>query len=166
MTQQEQNELKIALCGYLPYGVKGVVSATSVDPHHVDMDGFYAETEFDVDVELVSINTGNDEIFVYALTDNEDLSEYIEESQTDGHPWTIDDFTPYLRPIQGMSQSERIDFANTLSLKDKLDFIAYSYINLENLSIKSIDWLMSHFFDYRNLIDRGLAIESKEGMYN
>ena len=29
-----------------------------------------------------------------------------------------------------------------------------------------IDWLNAHYFDYRNLIEKGLAIEAPEGMYN
>jgi hypothetical protein len=28
-----------------------------------------------------------------------------------------------------------------------------------------IDWLNVHHFDYRNLIDKGLAIEAPDGMY-
>jgi hypothetical protein len=31
--------------------------------------------------------------------------------------------------------------------------------------IKYIDWLNEHYFDYRGLIERGLAIEAPEGMY-
>jgi hypothetical protein len=29
-----------------------------------------------------------------------------------------------------------------------------------------VDWLNAHHFDYRNLIEKGLAIEAPEGMYN
>jgi hypothetical protein len=32
--------------------------------------------------------------------------------------------------------------------------------------IKVFDWLNAHHFDYRGLIERGLAIEAPEGMYN
>jgi hypothetical protein len=32
--------------------------------------------------------------------------------------------------------------------------------------VKLIDWLNAHHFDYRGLIDKGLAIEAPEGMYN
>ena len=31
--------------------------------------------------------------------------------------------------------------------------------------VKLIDWLNAHHFDYRGLIDKGLAIEAPEGMY-
>ena len=29
-----------------------------------------------------------------------------------------------------------------------------------------IEWLNAHYFDYRNLIEKGLALEAPEGMYN
>ena len=33
-------------------------------------------------------------------------------------------------------------------------------------STKSFDWLNAHHFDYRGLIEKGLALEAPEGMYN
>ena len=32
--------------------------------------------------------------------------------------------------------------------------------------ITPIDWLNAHHFDYRGLIEKGLALKAKEGMYN
>jgi hypothetical protein len=32
-------------------------------------------------------------------------------------------------------------------------------------SIEIFDWLNFHYFDYRNLIGRGLALEAPEGIY-
>jgi hypothetical protein len=29
-----------------------------------------------------------------------------------------------------------------------------------------VDWLNAHHFDYRGLIEKGLALEAPEGMYN
>ena len=34
----------------------------------------------------------------------------------------------------------------------------------ENLS-EYLDWMHSHHFDYRGLIEKGLALEAPEGMY-
>jgi hypothetical protein len=31
---------------------------------------------------------------------------------------------------------------------------------------RSIDWLNEHHFDYRGLIEKGLALKALEGMYN
>ena len=33
------------------------------------------------------------------------------------------------------------------------------------LNLNVIDWLLSHHFDFRNLIELGLALEAPEGMY-
>ena len=33
-------------------------------------------------------------------------------------------------------------------------------------SVESIDWLLRHHFDYRGLIEKGLALEAPERMYN
>ena len=31
---------------------------------------------------------------------------------------------------------------------------------------RSIDWVNEHHFDYRHLIEKGLALEAPKGMYN
>jgi hypothetical protein len=33
------------------------------------------------------------------------------------------------------------------------------------LSLEQMDWLNVHHFDYRGLIEKGLALEAPEGMY-
>jgi hypothetical protein len=33
-------------------------------------------------------------------------------------------------------------------------------------TLKSFNWLLEHHFDYCGLIERGLALEAPEGMYN
>lgn len=35
-----------------------------------------------------------------------------------------------------------------------------------DIDYKSVDWLNAHHFDYRGLIERGLALEAPKGMYN
>ena len=35
----------------------------------------------------------------------------------------------------------------------------------DGYTIDTFDWLNAHHFDYRNLIEKGLAIEAPEGMY-
>ena len=53
---------------------------------------------------------------------------------------------PYLRPISSMTEEEEKDFR-----KFQLD-----YSNI------TFDWLNAHHFDFRNLIERGLAIAVTE----
>ena len=68
---------------------------------------------------------------------------------------------PYLRPMSSMTATEVLEY---ISLKESIvasDGITYAFE-----TYKSIDWLNAHHFDYRNLIEKGLAIEAPEGMYN
>ena len=61
---------------------------------------------------------------------------------------------PYLRPMSSMTVKERFEYNG---------FDGYIFSD-EDVIIK-IDWLNKHHFDYRGLIDKGLAIEAPENMY-
>ena len=64
---------------------------------------------------------------------------------------------PYLRPMSSMTEEEVGEY---ISLKEDIigsDGITYFFETYE-----SIDWLNAHHFDYRGLIDKGLAIEVTE----
>ena len=171
MTKQDKDLLLRDLCARLPYGVRGKVEADTVVPHQYDMDGFPIETTFDVDVELQQINISNDEIFVNANTGNEDLDNYICESQTDGKPWIVDEFTPYLRPISSMTEEEidklfdilKIDKASNdndwIKINDALGIKFFFPTGkwIEDVAL-AYDYLNSIHIDYRGLIEKGLAI--------
>lgn len=60
----------------------------------------------------------------------------------------IEFLQPYLRPMSSMTEEEKIK----LSLSQIYAFTHYN-------EIAKMDWLNEHHFDYRGLIDRGLAIE-------
>lgn len=72
--------------------------------------------------------------------------------------WCIDEFVankavikPYLRPLSSMTEEERLLFyQNTLQYNEETGYSEYTY--------ESIDWLNAHHFDYRGLIEKGLAI--------
>ena len=78
-----------------------------------------------------------------------------------------DDFKPYLRPMSSMTKEERHELCN----------IRPCYINSDDIvngtqcnnfiqASECQDWLNAHHFDYRGLIEKGLALEAPEGMYN
>lgn len=74
---------------------------------------------------------------------------------------------PYLRPMSSMTEEERNEFENLFprySISEKRGSVYHSFRGDLNLDI--IDWLNAHHFDYRGLIEKGLALESPEGMYN
>lgn len=62
---------------------------------------------------------------------------------------------PYLRSMSRMTAAEVLEY---ISLKESIvasDGITYSFE-----TYKSIDWLNAHHFDYRGLIEKGLAIDA------
>lgn len=67
----------------------------------------------------------------------------------------IQDVKPYLRPMPSMTEEE----SKELYAIRKSTQMTYS------LEPKELDWLNAHHFDYRGLIDRGLALEALPGMY-
>ena len=69
----------------------------------------------------------------------------------------ISEVKPYLRPLESMTEEEKKEY-------DKLLFWK-SQIKVFESDLKVFDWLNSHHFDYRGLIEKGLALEAPEGMY-
>ena len=167
-TEQDEELIRLELCSRLPYGLRGRVVATCVDTNYVDMDGFYGEKYFDVDVELDKIDIGNYEIHVTALG-NDDLCDYIEESQTMGEPWTIFDFKPYLRPMSSMTEEEKKELHDKFDIHDWYGEYRYyenkNWYKNEKDFYSFVDWVNAHHFDYRGLIEKGLALKAPEGMY-
>ena len=65
----------------------------------------------------------------------------------------VEEVRPYLRPMSSMTKEEREDLWPLLKT---LGITA---------DVKRWDWLSAHHFDYRGLIEKGLALEAPEGMY-
>ncbi len=61
------------------------------------------------------------------------------------------EFKPYLRPMSSMTKEELKEYENARD--DWYD------------DLKTYDWLLAHHFDYRGLIEKGLALEAPERMY-
>jgi len=70
---------------------------------------------------------------------------------------------PYLRPMSSMTKEEEnecIGFPRTITIphvRNWFEFLITNHI--------FTDWLNAHHFDYRGLIERGLALEAPVGMY-
>ena len=67
---------------------------------------------------------------------------------------------PYLRPMSSMTEEEK---RYLMSLKYQPS--AFKWKNLIISSQEVIDWLNAHHFDYRGLIEKGLALEAPKDMY-
>ena len=82
--------------------------------------------------------------------------------------WMIESIVPYLRPMSSMSEEERKEYESFIIHKDHInaqgqewDIDCFSFGSVPRL----IDWLNAHHFDYRRLIEKGLALEAPKGMY-
>lgn len=67
---------------------------------------------------------------------------------------------PYLRPMSSMTEEEKIEYGDRCYFV--LDCIS---TNQQYYFNELYDWLNAHHFDYRGLIEKGLALEAPEGMY-
>lgn len=77
----------------------------------------------------------------------------------------IIDIKPYLRPLSSMTEEEHQDWIKYSKADYDCEFKPEPTFSLEGCHL-SIDWLNAHHFDYRGLLEKGLAIEASEGMYN
>ena len=53
-----------------------------------------------------------------------------------------------------------------LSDRELNDRIEYPNMYVQNYTIETFDLFNAHHLDYRGLIEKGLALEAPEGMYN
>ena len=148
MTKKDKKLLLIDLCARLPYGV------ICTDNRHGD------SKIFNVDIE--------DESVYYT-----DFDEY----------GLVENCKPYLRPMSSMTNKEKKEYrslSDSLIVKyGPLDFtFDLHHIRLgikpgnphetidDFIDMSAIDWLNAHHFDYRGLIEKGLALEAPKDMYN
>ena len=66
----------------------------------------------------------------------------------------VEEVRPYLRSMSSMTEEEENEyFGRTMT------------IDIVETSQQVIDWLLSHYFDFRGLIEKGLALEAPKDMY-
>ena len=82
----------------------------------------------------------------YPLDGNEWQQAYYDDDWDD---------VPYLRPMSSMTEEEK-----------KYVYRNFSPTGQELFSLPYVDWLNEHHFDYRGLIEKGLALEATTEMYN
>lgn len=70
-----------------------------------------------------------------------------------------DEIKPYLRPMSNMTEEE---YKELKLISPYYGFAPYKYIDDWCPNYEMIDWLNKNHFDYRRLIEKGLAIEVTE----
>ena len=73
----------------------------------------------------------------------------------------IENIKPYLRPMSSMTEEERNILCSFIYGIEQV----YLEIGIKYCA-EALDWLNARHFDYRGLIEKGLALEAPEGMYN
>ena len=89
----------------------------------------------------------------------------------DGDSYDISFIKPYLRPMSSMTDDQQkeaniFDDMDIDILKENLERNHRNKTNIPTATYNYIDWLNAHHFDYRGLIEEGLAIDAPEGMYD
>lgn len=89
--------------------------------------------------------------------------------------FSIDDIKPYFRPLNTMTEEEYETFPipysfdsfstwNNTILSEVVEGTQI-LIGIDEIT-EIINWLNAHHFDYRGLIEKGLALPAPNGMYN
>ena len=95
----------------------------------------------------------NDEVIIYSGDCDEDAEiEYCKF---------------YLRPMSSMTEDEYNSVSwggcsHTYNYSSKSGF---QFVEIKTFTLNMLNWLNAHHFDYRGLIEKGLALEATEGMY-
>ena len=144
MTQEEKQLLFKDLCARLPYGVKVLYTA----------DGLNEICELD---SIMTSRKHKDKIFVSLTLPNDSI-------MTD-----IESIKPYLRPMSSMTPEEEYEYHQAKN-NDYLEIMNKEHHEILKsttlLFSKAIDFLNSHYLDYRGLIEIGLVLEASKDMYD
>ena len=144
MTQEDKELLLKDLCARLPYKVMCKVSFDEEDVHIEPLESVRPFMSFN-------------------------------QITTSGSVVSIDCVKPYLRPMSSMTEEEKEEFHKlkqfsvTVVMPNGVSLLKPTYIvdleedgdGLNHL----YDWLNAHHFDYRGLIEMGLALEAPKEMY-
>jgi len=74
--------------------------------------------------------------------------------------YSLNDVRPYLRPMSSMTDKEKRELFETQEAEEG-EYCAPTY----HYTLESYVWLLKHHFDFRGLIEKGLAIAAPEDMY-
>ena len=150
MTQEDKQLLLNDLCSRLPYGVRIAYKENEHDIHHWTLCTLHAPH---ISKDGTIIDTGGDGWIEYVEYPGAGM-------ETASRPLHLEKMLPYLRPMSSMTEEERKKY-DKLIANCLYDAEAYFFENYNRL----YDWLLSHHFDYRGLIEKGLALEAPKDMY-
>ena len=74
-------------------------------------------------------------------------------------------FVPYLRPMSSMTEDEKYEYRHMLGATLNSEGESIMFVYEEDFSL-IMDWLNKKMFDYRDLIEKGLALEAPKYTYD
>ena len=133
MTQEDKELLLKDICARLPYGV------------NILHEGW--NFEWDDELSTVEKVVGIDEDFIYTKVINTHNGEEYRDDK-----WPIDTFDDklFLRPMSSMTEEQEKEY-NNLNCYE---------VGCFPHTEEAIDYLIKNHFDYRGLIEKGLAIDA------
>ena len=137
MTQEEKQLLLKDLCGRLLYGVKVDAYSYSTPQTIYSIDVFRGE---------------------YTLENGDSGNLFVGFDKP-----IFSNIKPYLRPMSSMTEEEQKEFVE-FHCVTLCPIIMGTCLTIENEG-NMLDWLNAHHFDYRGLIEKGLALEALKDMY-
>ena len=146
MNEKEKDLLIKDICARIPYNVVGKCEIDA--SYDTPFDTIYQTHKFDA----VVYGLKEDLLLVTPLIKESDEQTFTEEEVADGV--AILDFTPYLFPMSSITEEQKVIYGD----------LCYSVIqsltkNMQSELNELINWLNSNHFDYRNLINKNLAID-------
>ena len=154
MTPKDKELLLKDLCARLPYEVVGQCELDA--SYDTSFDTIFQTHKFDAMVYGLKA----DSLFVYPLIEDRDEQEFANAEVADGVD--ILDFKPYLFPMSNMTEEQKKEYNN---LQYEVPIYYYEYGELvEKIqfhhTLESFEYLIKNHFDYRGLIEKGLAIDA------
>ena len=138
MTQKDKELLLKDLCSRIPYGVK---------MNHIADEEICPLTLVGVAKDMITLQGGGG----YTCT-------------------CVEDYTPYLFPLSSMTEEQWRELFEIAGYEVReedcgrhTEMYYYDMVGHENTlypNCDAIDWLNAHHFDYRGLIEKGLAIDA------
>ena len=85
------------------------------------------------------------ELSVIEVLEDIDKDGYINKTKV----YNVEDIKPYLFPLSSMTEEEKLMYEGLMIGTDNISYM-----------LDVIDWLNANYFDYRGLIEKGIAIDS------
>ena len=136
MTQEDKEILIRDLCGRLSYGVKAYIKNWS-NLSRKYYEGVYIVESIDPSLNSILANSERSSVDVIVGYDDYEIK-------------------PYLFPLSSMTDEEWEEYQKIRRIDWLYGDINGTFVNADHI----VDWLNKNHFDYRGLIEKGLAIDA------